>query len=445
MFKKSHPLRLAILTFMTVFTPIGVGIMIAVMSMASLMIHKDPAPYPSLAQDLAAPAAGWSAPRRVLVLLSNKGNELTDIAAAYDTFGRLPGTEVRSAASEKKLIPSSGQLAMLADFSFSDEASKQAEILVIPGMMDQDSPQILDAIKARAASAKWILCLGEGARVCAAAGLLENKAATSHFIALADLSEAFPKVRWRNGPAAVADGNIVTSAGIVASIDASLMLIAQAWDKQSAANVASALGYAPQEFEVQRTVRARDALQIFTQSAFHWGKWHLLTWIAPGASELGVAAVIDVLPRTFGFSLSTVSEKRGLLRLAHGLRVVPQEEITTVLPPHALMIPTGTPSGDSRDKGVKWAEGLRIRQVAFNRLPGEAFDESLQWLSDEPNLSIVARMRDLTAKLIALPKLSGTNKLPIEPWFVVRPLLLALLGFLVGNILTRGLTRKNLK
>jgi len=443
MFKKLHPLRIGILIFMTLFTPLGVGIMIAVTSMASLMIHKEPPTYPTLAQDISGIPAKWSAPRKVLILLSNQGNELTDIASVYDTFGRIPETEVKSAAPEKKLIPSSGNLAMIPDFAFSDGASREAEVLVVPGMMDQGSPQMIDELRTRAPLAKKILCLGEGARVCSAAGLLDGKSATSHFLAIPDLAKAFPQVRWRNGPAFVqGDDRVFTSAGIVSSIDACLGLIARGWDPATSQKVATEIGYAPQEFEIQRSVRARDAVQIFTQSAFHWGKWHLLTWISPGASELGIAAVIDVLPRTFGFGLSTMSEKRGAIRLAHGLMVVPQEEITTVLPPDALLIPAGTPVDAHRAKAEAWADGLQVKKFSFQRPAGDAFEESLDWISAEPKLAVVARMRDLTGKLIALPRLEPSRDLPLEPWFIVRPLLLAFLGFMIGNILTRGLTRK---
>lgn len=93
-----------------------------------------------------------------------------------------------------------------------------------------------DAASADPALLRWLRRAGEGGvrvtSVCsgslllAAAGLLEGKAATTHWSRSAQVQRHHPQVRWRPDRIWVRDGDCWTSAGITAGIDLALALVA---------------------------------------------------------------------------------------------------------------------------------------------------------------------------------------------------------------------------
>jgi transcriptional regulator GlxA family with amidase domain len=82
-------------------------------------------------------------------------------------------------------------------------------------------------VRAAASSARRVASICSGSYVLAAAGLLDNKRATTHWSCTEDFARRFPKVRVDAERIFVRSGRIWTSAGITAGIDLSLALIAE--------------------------------------------------------------------------------------------------------------------------------------------------------------------------------------------------------------------------
>jgi putative intracellular protease/amidase len=78
----------------------------------------------------------------------------------------------------------------------------------------------------RAADVRRLASVCSGAFVLAAAGLLDERRAATHWRRAADLQRRFPKVRVEPDAIWVRDGHVWTSAGITAGIDLALALIA---------------------------------------------------------------------------------------------------------------------------------------------------------------------------------------------------------------------------
>ena len=103
---------------------------------------------------------------------------------------------------------------------------------------------VLDWLREVSPSASWTTSVCTGSVVLAAAGLLDGKRATSHWIALAGL-KAF-------GVTAVSDerivraGNIVTAAGVSAGIDLALWLAGEIAGEAKAKAVQLLVEYDPQ-------------------------------------------------------------------------------------------------------------------------------------------------------------------------------------------------------
>lgn len=77
----------------------------------------------------------------------------------------------------------------------------------------------------QAAHQTRLVSICSGSLLSAAAGLLDGKEATSHWVRGPDLSARFPAVRWRPDAIFTIDGAICCSAGVTAGIDLILALV----------------------------------------------------------------------------------------------------------------------------------------------------------------------------------------------------------------------------
>lgn len=125
----------------------------------------------------------------------------------------------------------------------------QPAALLVPGasglraitaMGDQ---RLLDYVRSAAERAELVASVGSGALILAAAGLLNGKRATTHWMyrrILESLGASSVQQRW------VVDGKLVTSAGTSGGIDMALRLVAQRRDERAARRVQLWIEYDPQ-------------------------------------------------------------------------------------------------------------------------------------------------------------------------------------------------------
>ncbi|MFM2422587.1 MAG: hypothetical protein RL291_1117 [Pseudomonadota bacterium] len=103
-----------------------------------------------------------------------------------------------------------------------------ARTIIIPGWRDRTErpPQrLLDALARAAKRGARFLTICSGVFVLAAAGLLKGKRATTHWRHMPDLKRLYPDIAVEEDVLYVDEGNIITSAGSAAGIDACLHLI----------------------------------------------------------------------------------------------------------------------------------------------------------------------------------------------------------------------------
>ena len=80
-----------------------------------------------------------------------------------------------------------------------------------------------------------------GAFILAAAGILDNRRATTHWASCETLKNMFPAIDVRENDLFVIDGNIATSAGVSAGIDLALFLVEQDLGREVSLKVAQEL------------------------------------------------------------------------------------------------------------------------------------------------------------------------------------------------------------
>lgn len=103
-----------------------------------------------------------------------------------------------------------------------------AHTVILPASHDvaEEPPaDLVDAVRAAHDAGARIVSLCTGAFVLAAAGLLDGRRATTHWIHAAALAARYPKVRVDPDVLYVDEGDVLTSAGKVAGIDLCLHLV----------------------------------------------------------------------------------------------------------------------------------------------------------------------------------------------------------------------------
>ncbi|MGZ3686870.1 MAG: DJ-1/PfpI family protein, partial [Bdellovibrionota bacterium] len=237
--------KMAIYFFAFAVPPVILGTLLAFRSITELMIRK--APDQALIAEstkLAGPSPKFTSHKpRAVILMSSAGTEISDLLGAYDVLSESGALEVVTAAPERRLSPTTSDLAVVPDFALAD--APQADLLVLPAIQDPGNLAILDWVRKQAAGARVILSLGEGARMLAQAGLLENHRVTTHVLALANLRQLVPQAKWEDSSRVVRDQRLISSAGMSATPEAALAALEQIAGSAVAHKTAQALGIVP--------------------------------------------------------------------------------------------------------------------------------------------------------------------------------------------------------
>ncbi len=121
------------------------------------------------------------------------------------------------------------------------------DLLVVPGgwgtRREVDNPVITDWLSTVTKETQLNTSVCTGAFLLAKIGLLDDKAATTHWASLDRLQQTFPRVEVIRNTRWVDQGNIVTSAGISAGIDMSLHLVEKLLGRSVAEQTAKQMEY----------------------------------------------------------------------------------------------------------------------------------------------------------------------------------------------------------
>lgn len=104
-----------------------------------------------------------------------------------------------------------------------------ADLVAVPAATTRPTvpPPVLDALRAADRRGATVLSVCSGAFVLGAAGLLDGRECTTHWKYADELHSRYPQARVQCNSLYVHDGNVLTSAGTAAGIDACLHLVRQ--------------------------------------------------------------------------------------------------------------------------------------------------------------------------------------------------------------------------
>ncbi len=182
-----------------------------------------------------------------IAIVVYQGMTALDAVGPYEVFRFVPEVEIRFVSHRPEpIVTDSGVLVIGATHSFSETPGP--DLVLVPGSSADTTTAMADG-----KMLKWLqdvhkttrltLSVCSGALILAAAGLLEGRPATTHWIAQKGLARfgAYPKTNDR----IVKSGRLVTAAGVSAGIDLALSVVEELYGKEQAEIIQLKIEYDP--------------------------------------------------------------------------------------------------------------------------------------------------------------------------------------------------------
>jgi len=181
------------------------------------------------------------------------------------------------------------------------EAIAKARTIVVPGWRDVCTPppaRLLDALRQAARRKTRFVSICSGSFALGYAGILDGRRATTHWLFAEEFKARFPLARYEDDVLYVDEGDVITSAGSAAGVDACLHVVRRDYGPGIANTVARRMVVAPhreggQAQYVETPVSPRPSRGI--GSAMDWARQRLDQPIA--IDELAQQCAMS--PRTF--------------------------------------------------------------------------------------------------------------------------------------------------
>lgn len=256
-------------------------------------------------KDKAAAETDIAAPRLVVMIVYD-GVEILDVAGPASVFSKAnvyaPGTyDFRVLASRAGNAVDSSGIPIAPHGSWKALGSETVDTLIVAGgpglavereLADGELAQWLAAMAPRV---RRMVSVCTGAFALGAAGLLDDRCATTHWEAVEHLQACFPASQISNDTIYVQDGNVWTSAGILTGIDLALALVEADLGRSCALHIGSLL--------VLAGMRSGDSPQksalLASQAQASHPIRELLSWIRLNLTE---RLTLDVMAARMGMS-----------------------------------------------------------------------------------------------------------------------------------------------
>ncbi|MEU6093381.1 helix-turn-helix domain-containing protein [Streptomyces sp. NPDC047079] len=170
--------------------------------------------------------------KEIVAVLLFSGGPIFESSIPLSVFGidrqdaGVPRYRLLVAAGEEGPLRTTGGLELTAPYGL--EAISRAGTVVVPAWRSITSPppeEALDALRRAHEEGARIVGLCTGAFVLAAAGLLDGRPATTHWMYAPTLAKRYPSVHVDPRELFVDDGDVLTSAGTAAGIDLCLHIV----------------------------------------------------------------------------------------------------------------------------------------------------------------------------------------------------------------------------
>jgi transcriptional regulator GlxA family with amidase domain len=298
-------------------------------------------------------------PRPVIAVIAiNDATETTDYLMPVGILRRADVAEVMAVATQPGFVLLDPALKVEPDATIAEFDARYpngADYVIVPRMTRDDDPAALAWIKSQAAKGATVIGVCAGAKVVAAAGLLDGKRATTHWYFVGELRRMAPTAVYVPDRRIVVDRGVATTTGITASMPMSLTLIEAIVGRPQAEAVALDLGLAQWDarHDSDAFIFTRPfALTVLGNVLAFWNREELGIELSPGIDEVSLALVADAWSRTYRSRAMTFGSAAGTVESRNGVRILPDRDSSNWVPD-------------------------RLLPAVGPRKPGEALDEAL--------------------------------------------------------------------
>ncbi|SEN61018.1 DJ-1/PfpI family protein [Duganella sp. CF517] len=322
----------------------------------------------------------------VAVIAENHGTELTDFVIPYGVVARSRSAELVAVATQ------AGPVRMLPALKIDPQATIEefdarypdgADYLIVPAVAKSSDPALLAWVAAQGAKGATVVSICDGALVVANSGLFKGRRATGHWATESHRKQRYPDTQWLTNVRYVADGKVVSSAGVSAAMPTALALVEAIAGRERAEEVSRQLGagdwgtaHDSDIFKPRLGTNLAAYLTGYTNQWFH-AVDRLGLPVAAGVDEIALAYTADAWARSKRSRVYAVAADSSALPTMHGLMLLPDgegvEELR-LLPP----LPAATPAGEALDESLRAIAGrygastAKLVALEFEYIPASA-------------------------------------------------------------------------
>jgi putative intracellular protease/amidase len=320
----------------------GAGVAVAIAALGGAwLLSLPPAPAaraaPAISSEETAATLAALKPKRarererplIAIIGVNEGTETTDYLMPYGVLRRADVADVMAVATKPgpvTLYPALKVEPQATVTEFDLKHPEGADYVIVPAMHRDDDPDALQWIRSQAAKGALIISVCAGAKVIAAAGLLDGKRATTHWYYLKELREKHPAIRYVADRRIVVDDGVATTTGITASMPTMLTLIEAIAGRDKAEAVGRDVGLphwdARHDSNAFKFTRPFALTAIGNTLAF-WNREQLGIALLPGVDEVSLALIADAWSRTYRSRAVTFAANA--VESREGLRILPDQ------------------------------------------------------------------------------------------------------------------------
>ncbi|MFC5529612.1 DJ-1/PfpI family protein [Cohnella yongneupensis] len=313
----------------------------------------------------------------VAVVMAESTTEDFDLIIPYALLSMTDAYNVYAVAPDTNLKTLSGGLDVIPHYSYQELdhlLNKSPDIIVVPYMPKMNDPSYKP-------TREWIqkysgnktttyLSICGGALNLADAGLLKGKSATSHWQFIPLLKKQFTDTQWKADVRYVDEGNIVTSAGQSAGIDAVLHLISRQLGEPMAAKISNEINYPSYHFVQNPKVDHPFHTDIkfatyWLNVTFHWNKKQMGVLLYNGMDELALSSVFDAYGDTGTTQLRTISSSDAPTATKHHLNLLARHQISSAPKLDKMIVPGGDAKSLASEDIKLWSEKGKAKETLF--------------------------------------------------------------------------------
>jgi transcriptional regulator GlxA family with amidase domain len=324
---------------------------------------------------------GLTPPKRqrpvIAVVGINDASETTDYLMPVGILRRADVAEVMAVATQPGAVLLDPALKVEPDATIAEFDARYpdgADYVIVPKMTRDDDPAALAWINNQATKGATVIGVCAGAKVVAAAGLLDDKRATTHWYYVRELRRIAPTAVYVPDRRIVVDRGVATTTGITASMPMSLTLIEAIAGRPRAEAVARDLGVARWDasHDSSAFIFTRPfALTVLGNVLALWNREELGLELSPGIDEVSLALVADAWSRTYRSRAMTFASTAGAVKSRNGVRIIPDRASSNWVPDRVLpAVGTRTPAEalDEALAAIRGRYGQRTASVVAMQL-----------------------------------------------------------------------------